>query len=219
MNVTPIKVVFLDSNRCFLDLLKNRFKTEPGIHCVAFTHSIQQTVPYISDPSIQLIISDTELEDGGIVKLSHEAMKVNPEIHIAAYATNFPQGILVQGSVGIIDGFISKSESIESLIYSMQRIAIGEKYISPYIQQHIRLDHNHNKMIMSGQSLLSELSPRQIDVLVHLANGLSVKEVAKELHLSPKSVDSHKYRLMTKLNIKDRVDLARFAIRNGLIEA
>lgn len=68
-------------------------------------------------------------------------------------------------------------------------------------------------------SVFSLLTSRQLEVLTHLAEGKTVKEVAQVMHLSQKSVDSHKYRIMTRLNIHDRVHLARLAIREGLIEA
>jgi DNA-binding NarL/FixJ family response regulator len=60
------------------------------------------------------------------------------------------------------------------------------------------------------------LSDRQIQILKHLAEGMSVKEIASKLKMSYKSVDSLKYRMMRRLRIHDRVDLARFAIREGL---
>ena len=61
------------------------------------------------------------------------------------------------------------------------------------------------------------LTKRQQEILKHLALGDSVKEVARKLFLAPKSVEGHKHRIMRKLGIHDRVLLARYAIRNGLI--
>ena len=68
----------------------------------------------------------------------------------------------------------------------------------------------------SGNRLLS-LTSRQLEVLRHLAIGRSVKEIAWKMHLKPKTIDSHKYNMMRRLDIHDRVSLARFAIREGLI--
>ena len=64
--------------------------------------------------------------------------------------------------------------------------------------------------------LLECLTNRQQEILRYLALGDSVKEVAKRMRLSNKSIDSHKYRIMQKLEIRDRVELARYAIREGL---
>ena len=65
---------------------------------------------------------------------------------------------------------------------------------------------------------LEVLTNRERDVLVGVAEGYSAKQIAVALTLSCKSVESHKYRLMRKLNLHDRVDLCRYAIRQGLIE-
>jgi DNA-binding NarL/FixJ family response regulator len=69
----------------------------------------------------------------------------------------------------------------------------------------------------STNKSLSNLTPRQVEVLRHLAAGESVKEVARSLNLSGKSVDSHKYRIMRWLGIHDRVKLSLFAVREELI--
>lgn len=68
-------------------------------------------------------------------------------------------------------------------------------------------------------SAIDQLTKAQRDVLLHLAAGLTVAEVALRLDRSEKSVDSHKYRLMRLLGVSDRLDLARLAIREGLIDA
>jgi len=79
---------------------------------------------------------------------------------------------------------------------------------------------NHRRIDQPAEALPeSVLTSRQREILCLLAEGLSVKEVAAKIHLSAKSVDSHKYRIMRKLNLHDRVLLARYAIRHGLIEA
>ena len=62
-----------------------------------------------------------------------------------------------------------------------------------------------------------KLTNRQIEIITHLADGASSKEIARRLHLSVKSVSSHSYRIMKRLNLHDRVALVRFAIREGLV--
>lgn len=70
---------------------------------------------------------------------------------------------------------------------------------------------------MKTQSYLSTLTLRQLQVLRHLVRGESVKEVAATMSLSERAIESHKYRIMQKLGIHDRVELTRFAIREGLM--
>lgn len=66
---------------------------------------------------------------------------------------------------------------------------------------------------------IDQLTKRQLQILKLIATGNSVKDVAKLLQLAPKSVEGHKYRIMQKLGLHDRVLLARYAIRNGLVTA
>ena len=70
-----------------------------------------------------------------------------------------------------------------------------------------------------GDSKLSTLTGRELETLRYVARGLAKKEIAPLMHISVKTVDKHVTQLMTKLDIHDRVGLARFAIREGIIEA
>ena len=71
-------------------------------------------------------------------------------------------------------------------------------------------------VVPTSHSRGSTLSPRELEVLRYLAQGMAVKEVARVMHLSPKTVDNHKSNIMGKLDIHDRVALARFAFREGI---
>ena len=78
---------------------------------------------------------------------------------------------------------------------------------------------NGVELANKGQTAVSMLTQREMEVLRYVAQGLSKKEIARTMHLSTKTVENHSARLMKKLNIHDRVELARFAIREGLAEA
>ena len=80
------------------------------------------------------------------------------------------------------------------------------------------MDYNSTakRYLVRSNSYLLTLTNRQLEVLRHLARGESVKEVAKSMVLSERAIESHKYRIMQKLGIHDRVELARYAIREGL---
>ena len=72
--------------------------------------------------------------------------------------------------------------------------------------------------MLAGGGPLTSLTEQQLEILQLLACGDSLKMVASKLKLSKKSIDGHKYRMMRKLNVKDRVLLSRLAIREGLIQ-
>ncbi|MCA8986461.1 MAG: response regulator transcription factor [Planctomycetaceae bacterium] len=72
---------------------------------------------------------------------------------------------------------------------------------------------------LTGNNVRNLLTPRQFEVFLHLADGYSMKETARLMNLTEKSVDCHKYRLMKRLRLHDRVQLCKLAIREGWIEA
>jgi len=115
-------------------------------------------------------------------------------------------------------GYLTYDCSLESLLGAISNLAEGEinHYWCPEAAKMI--DYSGKKPKINSTNPLSSLTERQIEVLTHLAEGKTVKEVAHILHLSHKSVDSHKYRIMNRLHVHDRVHLSRFAIREGLIE-
>ena len=116
-----------------------------------------------------------------------------------------------------VAGYVLKTDTLANLVTAVQRVANGGTFFSEQIRERITLDPVTGQMKTQCESRLATLSDRQIEVLRNLAIGLSVKDVAKKMHISVKSVDSHKYRIMQALEIHDRVDLARYAIREGLV--
>ncbi len=116
-------------------------------------------------------------------------------------------------------GFVTPQISLNTLLDACVHLATGQlrEYWSPDAERQL-VYQGPQRQVAAG-SILSQLTRRQIEVLAHLAEGKTVKEVAQLMHLSQKSVDSHKYRIMNRLKIHDRVHLSRLAIREGLIEA
>ena len=112
-----------------------------------------------------------------------------------------------------VSGFVHKGDDSSELISAIREVIAGQTHFSPTIKE--RLSSAERS---SGDSRLSTLSSREMETLRYVAKGLSKKEIAPLMHISVKTVDKHVTQLMTKLDIHDRVGLARFAIREGLIE-
>lgn len=115
-------------------------------------------------------------------------------------------------------GYLTKGQSPQTISEAIRSVANGGSSFAPEVQSRLVIDSDGVRL---GTSLTrnSLLTPRELEVLKYLANGMSKKEIASTMHLSVKTVDNHSTSLMTKLDIHDRVDLARYAIREGLIRA
>jgi DNA-binding NarL/FixJ family response regulator len=139
------------------------------------------------------------------------------DTRVLFYTATMPDIYIEQTLRSKAAGYVLKTDSLASLLTGIQAVANGDSYFSEVIRDRLSLDPVTGQLSARFESRLSKLSNRQIEVLRNLAFGLSVKDVARRMHISVKSVDSHKYRIMQSLGIHDRVDLARYAIREGLV--
>ncbi len=113
-------------------------------------------------------------------------------------------------------GYLLKGERSPQIVHALRTASRGESCFSPEVLERLEYNPAAQRYLVRSNSYLLTLTNRQLEVLRHLARGESVKEVAKAMVLSERAIESHKYRIMQKLGIHDRVELARYAIREGL---
>ena len=117
-----------------------------------------------------------------------------------------------------LSGYLTKEQPLADVMASLRRARNGERVFIPTIAARLILGGDGLRLEpLHQQGPLSRLTPRERDVLVHVAQGNSVKRCAELLGISPSTVDNHKSRLMRKLHVHKAVELTHFAIREGLI--
>lgn len=115
-------------------------------------------------------------------------------------------------------GFVMKSEGIAALTEAIRNVARDRVHFSVEVMNRLVVSGDKIELANPPRSRLSTLSPRERELLRILAKGLSLKEAASVLGISYKTADKQKASLMNKLDIHNRVELARFAIREGMVE-
>jgi len=117
-------------------------------------------------------------------------------------------------------GYLCKTEPPEKVLRAIRTVAAGQSYFSPEVQARLVVGQAGVHLGVNPEIKLraSSLTGRELEVLTYIAKGHSKKEIAKLMHLSVKTVENHTASVMTRLDIHDRVQLTRFAIREGLIE-
>lgn len=112
-------------------------------------------------------------------------------------------------------GFVSKYDDPGEVVTAIREALAGRTYFSESVRSRLATSSSRG----TGDSKLSQLSARELETLRYVAKGLAKKEIAPLMHISVKTVDKHVTQLMSKLDIHDRVGLARYAIREGIVEA
>ncbi|MBL8819924.1 MAG: response regulator transcription factor [Planctomyces sp.] len=117
-----------------------------------------------------------------------------------------------------ITGLLSRQDSMRTISDQLIQVAAGNRMLSEQLKNRLQLGTD-GQFRCAASARLQKLTDRQWDVLLRIAEGGRVSEVAEALAISEKAVESHKYRIMRAIGANDRVDLCRWAIREGLIEA
>ena len=216
MTASPIRVLLIDDHAMVLESLSARLSVVPQIEVVGTATTCEDGFRVAIEQKPDVVLLDVNLPGRGAFDLAEDLISRRPDTRLI-FVTGYIADIYLEQALKLnASGYLLKGEPVHILAKAVLAAMANEKSFSTDVAERLTLDPVTKKYSVKSQSSLSALTGRQIEVLKHLARGESVKEIARQMHLSQKSVDSHKYRIMNKLGIHDRVELARFAIREGL---
>lgn len=185
-----------------------------GFQVVGTADRASTAVTIAKNANPDVVLMDTVMPGADPFSSAEKILKSAPEAKIVFYSGEASDNLLDKAVDIGAAGFISKSESPDSLIFGLQQIVNGQKYFSPELQK--RLVRTRG---IQPRSRLSTLSPRELEVLRLLAQDYSVREVAELLGVRPTTIETHRQSLRAKLDLRGAAGMARFAIREGLLEA
>jgi len=111
-------------------------------------------------------------------------------------------------------GYLTKGSDVTEMVQAINSVYLGKKYISPEVAQQLALKHLTDDNI----SPFDALSERELQVMMMITAGQKVQDISDKLCLSPKTVNSYRYRLFDKLNVHSDVELTHLALRHGILD-
>ena len=184
-----------------------------GFH-VSVVHeseNAKDAIRYITEHSrdFDFILLDYYLPDGTAMDVVRAAKTHlhGVKILIISAETNRPEFLTVIDEG--VNGFISKDVTSQELSMVVSSIAHGHDYFDKTL-----LDMMDDRKIRGEQK--DSLSPREIDIIRCCVKGMTAKQIAAELNISPRTVEKHKDRIFSKLGLTSTVDLVKYVLRNGL---
>ena len=217
MTTDEITIVIADDHAMVREPVA-RYLQEAGIRVVASVSNADDAIEECLKHRPHIVLFDIDMPGllcFNAARILGDQLPETRIIFLTAFANDryIEQALEVKAS-----GYITKGESPESVLEGIRRVASGRAYYSPEVHERIVVDSGGARLY-SGQTRTSTLTKREREVLEYLARGLAKKEIAATMHLAVKTVENHCTNLMRKLDIHDRVELARFAIREGFVEA
>ena len=217
MLLSPIRIVVVDDHQVLLELLKLRLSAEADFEVVGTATNGDDGLEMLRRLRPDVAVLDVEMPGQGAFEVAGEILAEHKSLKVL-FLTGYVSDVFIEQALRLKScGYLMKGEPTQVLVDSIRNAMAGEASFSETVRRRITFDPRAGRYVMKARNPLLKLTSRQLQVMRLLAHGQSVKEVARLLQLSEKSVDSHKYRIMHKLGIHDRVELARYAIREGLM--
>jgi len=165
--------------------------------------------------AFDIIITDISMPEMDGVEATGRIREVSPETKIIIYTMHSDQRFILELFKAGISGHVLKEGPPADLCAAVDAVRAGKTCFTTIDPAALLRQLSPERP--DKEALFEHLSPRELEVFKLLADGLSIKEAAAQLHISPKTVETHKYNLMEKLEVGTIPDLTKLAIRHGLI--
>lgn len=183
------------------------------IKVTAAVRSGELLLDSIREKKVDLVITDISMPGISGVDLVTEIRKDHPELPILVLTMHKDGEVANRVLKAGATGYLTKDRDPEILLSAIRHCASGGRYIDPEVAAEIIFQQNGD-----GASDNVALSQREQEIFNRLVRGQAIISIANELGISPKTVSTHKYRLMEKLGMNSISDLIRYAIRSGAVE-
>jgi len=140
-----------------------------------------------------------------------------PEIKVLALTQYTDREYVIPVIEAGASGFVSKAAASSELTSAIRSVYDGDSFLSPSIARLLVEDYRQLARVGKDKDTFEELTDREREILKLLAEGHSIPQIAQMLLISPKTVERHKTNLMAKLDIHNRLDLFKYALRKGII--
>jgi two-component system response regulator NreC len=214
-----IRLLLVDDHAVVRSGLRMLLGTESDVEIVAEAGTAAEAFASTADLKPDVILMDIGLPDKSGIEATREIKAEFPQVAIVALTIHEDEEYFFKMLEAGASGYVPKRAAPEELLTAIRAAAHGEVYLYPSLAKLLVRDFLISEPTGKKLSASKELTEREQEVLVHLAEGESNDEIAEALVISPKTVARHRENIMRKLNMHSRAELVRYAIRKGIIKA
>ncbi len=209
------KILIVDDHKIVRDGLRTLVEKQSGMVVVGEAENGRNAVHLALKLVPDVVIMDVTMADLNGIEATRQIHKGQPHIKLIALSMHsdrrFVTGMLEAGA----SGYLLKDCAFEELARAIQSVISNRIYLSPEITDIVIRDYILKSSVKSSSAYV-DLTDREREVLQLLAEGKSTKQIAGSLHVSIKTIESHRRRIMEKLNIHSIAELTKYALREGL---
>lgn len=208
-----IRIITADDHTLFRVGLRQMLHSFAGLEVVMEATNAREALDAARRAEAELIILDLTMPGATGTSLIEQIRKSCPALPILVLSMHDEPGTVRRALLAGASGYITKGSSPDVLFNAVTRVSSGDRFVDPSVAEALALD----TLALERDDPEQALSPRERQVLRLIAQGVPLAQIAEQLHLSPKTVTTHKSHLMDKLGIENNADLIRYAIEQKLV--
>jgi DNA-binding NarL/FixJ family response regulator len=212
-------ILIADDHRVVIEGISSALREYSEFEIVGRALHGREAVRLVKQLMPDIVVMDISMPDLNGVDAALQIKKYNPNIAIIIFSMFSNKEYVVDLFKAGVSAYVLKEDPMSELILALKAARGGGTYFSTMVQNVLL---HHMKALETGKKYtkdpFEELSLREREVFQLLVEGKSLKETAKKLDVSPKTVETHKYNIMEKLNVRTLSDLTKIAIKKRIIQ-
>jgi len=209
------RILLADDHKIVREGLRSLLEKQPGMEVIAETDNGRSTVKAARELLPDLVIIDIGMPELNGIEATRQIVEENPRIRVVALSMHSDRRFVAQMFKAGAAAYLLKDCAFEELTRAVRVVLAGRVYLSPQVAGPVMDDYIRH-LAATDASGFSMLTAREREVLQLLAEGNSTKQIANSLHVSMKTVETHRQQIMNKLGVQSVADLVKYAIREGL---
>jgi DNA-binding NarL/FixJ family response regulator len=206
------RILIVDDHPIVRQGLRMTIEAEPDLTICGEAEGMSQAMHLFLETAPDVVIADISLENGSGIELVKELMSHNEDVRILVCSMHeeslFAERALHAGA----KGYINKEQATDKLVEAIRRVAAGRVYLSEQMT-----DRMLTRQVGAGdeqpQSAIESLSDRELEVFEQIGHGVTTRQIAEKLHLSPKTVETYRENIKHKLNLANATELTQHAVQ------
>lgn len=213
----PIRIVLADDHNLVRSGLKSLLSDMRDVAVVAEASNGRQAVELVETAKPDVVLMDIAMQELNGIEACEIISRDHPEVRVIILSMHDSGEYVAKALKAGARGYVLKDAAPLELEFALQAVTVGETYLSPRVSRQVV--QSYVKPPAEGEAGLEALSPRQREILKAIAGGRSTKQIAYDLGLSVKTIETHRSQIMERLDIHDLAGLVRFAVRVKLVSA
>jgi DNA-binding NarL/FixJ family response regulator len=209
-----VRILLVDDHKMFRQALCNLLQSEPDLQVVAQTGDGLQVLNLVRATAPDLVCMDINLPGLGGVAATQDLLAHFPKLRVVALSAYFEkrhvQDMLDAGALG----YVTKNEASDELLHAIRSVCRGQRYLCPEVAAHFSRERRaEQRPIVLAADVLGR---REEQVMKLVAEGLTSKQIADQLHIAASTVEVHRRNIMRKLKLHSVAELTRYVLNRHL---